>query len=127
LPVRHVVTDALGGVGAVENLGDDRRVAVRLELETPADDGVWPWYGSRKPNLERAESWATFMAESWRWHGVHKWIAYDRVSGGVVGLAGLAFASDVLGGASRGVVHGPSQRAFARRNGPHQTGCSEHR
>jgi hypothetical protein len=40
---------------------------------------VRPWYGSGKPSLEQAESWATFMAESWRWHGVHKWIAYEAL------------------------------------------------
>jgi hypothetical protein len=36
LSVLHVVADALGGFGAVEYLGDDRRVTVRLELEAPA-------------------------------------------------------------------------------------------
>ena len=30
------------------------------------------------------------MGESWRLHGVHKWIAYDRVSGEVVGRGGLS-------------------------------------
>jgi RimJ/RimL family protein N-acetyltransferase len=30
------------------------------------------------------------MGESWHLHGVHKWIAYDRVSGEVVGLGGLS-------------------------------------
>ncbi len=30
------------------------------------------------------------MGDSWRFHGVHKWIAYDRVSGEVVGRGGLS-------------------------------------
>jgi RimJ/RimL family protein N-acetyltransferase len=30
------------------------------------------------------------MDDSWRFHGVHKWIAYDRVSGEVVGRGGLS-------------------------------------
>ena len=30
------------------------------------------------------------MGDSWRLHGVHKWIAYDRVSGEVVGRGGLS-------------------------------------
>lgn len=80
----------------------EARLTIRLRLEPAglagaadlwlvhSDDGVWPWYGSGKPSLEQAESWAKFMAESWRWHGVHKWIAYDRVSGGVVGRGGLS-------------------------------------
>ena len=30
------------------------------------------------------------MAESWRLHGVHKWVAYHRASGEVVGRGGLS-------------------------------------
>lgn len=55
-----------------------------------SDDQVWPWYGTGKPSLKQAERWATFMGDSWRLHGVHKWIAYDRVSGEVVGRGGLS-------------------------------------
>ncbi|MBO0803055.1 MAG: GNAT family N-acetyltransferase [Nocardiopsaceae bacterium] len=54
------------------------------------DDEVWPWYGDEKPTLEQAERQARSMDESWRLHGVHKWIAYDRVSGEVVGRGGLS-------------------------------------
>jgi RimJ/RimL family protein N-acetyltransferase len=54
------------------------------------DDSVWPWYGDERPSLEQARQWATLMAESWRFHGVHKWIAYDRGSGEVVGRGGLS-------------------------------------
>jgi RimJ/RimL family protein N-acetyltransferase len=54
------------------------------------DDDVWPWYGNAKPSLEDVQQWARLMGESWRLHGVHKWIAYDRVSGAVVGRGGLS-------------------------------------
>ncbi|HEY1706300.1 MAG TPA: GNAT family N-acetyltransferase [Trebonia sp.] len=73
---------------------------LRLEPAGPArardlwlvhgDDGVWPWYGGEKPSLEQVERQAVFMGDSWRRHGVHKWIAYDRVSGEVVGRGGLS-------------------------------------
>jgi RimJ/RimL family protein N-acetyltransferase len=73
---------------------------LRLEAVGPAnagdlwlvhnDDDVWPWYGDEKPGLEQARQQAAFMGESWRLHGVHKWIAYDRVSGEVVGRGGLS-------------------------------------
>jgi len=55
-----------------------------------SDDNVWPWYGNQKPTLEQARQRAKFMGESWRLHGVHKWIAYDRVSGEIVGRGGLS-------------------------------------
>jgi RimJ/RimL family protein N-acetyltransferase len=81
---------------------DDARFTTRLRLAPvgPAnapdlwlvhnDDEVWPWYGTEKPGLEQAQQWARFMGDSWRFHGVHKWIAYDRVSGEVVGRGGLS-------------------------------------
>lgn len=87
--------DRLGSAG-------DSRFTARLRLE-PAnranasdlwlvhnDDEVWPWYGNEKPGVEQAEQWAKLMGDSWRFHGVHKWIAYDRVSGEVVGRGGLS-------------------------------------
>ncbi len=55
-----------------------------------SDDRVWPWYGDEKPSLEQAQRWAASKDDSWRRHGVHKWIAYDRVSGEVVGRGGLS-------------------------------------
>ena len=79
-----------------------RRFTTRLRLEPagPAnaddlwwvhqDDAVWPWYGSERPSLAQAERWARQMGDSWRRHGVHKWIAYDRASGEVVGRGGLS-------------------------------------
>jgi RimJ/RimL family protein N-acetyltransferase len=54
------------------------------------DDAVWPWYGDGRPSREEAERKARFMGDSWRLHGVHKWLAYDRVSGEVVGRGGLS-------------------------------------
>lgn len=54
-----------------------------------SDDEVSHWYND-KPSLEQAEQRARFMGESWRFHGVHKWIAYDQVSGEVVGRGGLS-------------------------------------
>jgi RimJ/RimL family protein N-acetyltransferase len=80
----------------------DSRFTLRLRLEPvgPAnapdlwlvhdDDKVSYWYDNDKPSLEEAEQRAKFMGDSWRFHGVHKWIAYDRVSGDVVGRGGLS-------------------------------------
>src|SRR4051794_23761939 len=54
------------------------------------DDQVWPWYGNEKPSRPQIEERARLMEDSWRCHGVHKWIAYDRLSGEVVGRGGLS-------------------------------------
>jgi RimJ/RimL family protein N-acetyltransferase len=73
---------------------------LRLEPVCPAnaadlwlvhnDDDVWRWYDNKKPSRAQAKQWAASMGDSWRLHGVHKWIAYDRVSGEVVGRGGLS-------------------------------------
>ena len=80
----------------------ESRFTMRLRLEPigPAnaadlwlvhnDDEVSYWYGGRKPSHGQAEQWARFMGDSWRCHGVHKWLAYDRGSGEVVGRGGLS-------------------------------------
>jgi RimJ/RimL family protein N-acetyltransferase len=80
----------------------DSQFTMRLRLEPvgPAnaadlwlvhdDDEVSSWYGNDKPSLEQAEQRAAFMGDSWRLHGVHKWMAYDRASGEVVGRGGLS-------------------------------------
>ncbi len=80
----------------------DSRFTMRLRLEPVGpgnaaelwrvhnDDEVSRWYDDEKPRREQAEQWAKFMGQSWRLHGVHKWIAYDRVSGEVVGRGGLS-------------------------------------
>ena len=54
------------------------------------DDEVSRWYDNEKPSRQQADQWAAFMSESWRCHGVHKWIAYDRVTGDFVGRGGLS-------------------------------------
>lgn len=54
------------------------------------DDAVWPWYDAARPSLRDAEQQAAVMGEGWRFHGVHKWIAYDRTGGDVVGRGGLS-------------------------------------
>jgi RimJ/RimL family protein N-acetyltransferase len=55
-----------------------------------SDDRVWPWYGEEKPGLAQVQEWAASMDDSWHRHGVHKWIAYDRVADEVVGRGGLS-------------------------------------
>lgn len=54
------------------------------------DPEVWPWYSERCPTQADVEELATGMGESWMRHGVHKWLAYDRTSGEVVGRGGLS-------------------------------------
>ena len=80
----------------------DSRLTARLRLEPIGpgnaadlwlvhnDDEVSPWYGDEKPSLQEAEQRARSIGDSWRFHGVHKWIAYDRVSDGLVGRGGLS-------------------------------------
>lgn len=92
--------------GSVEDsiLADDggSRFTRRLRLEpvgtanaedlwlVHTDDEVRPWYGNEKPSLAEMDHQAKSMGESWRLQGVHKWMAYDRVSGEVVGRGGLS-------------------------------------
>lgn len=83
-------------------VGLGTRFTMRLRLEPigPAnardlwlihnDDDVSYWYDGEKPSLTQAEQWAQSMGDSWRFHSVHKWIAYDRLSGEVVGRGGLS-------------------------------------
>jgi RimJ/RimL family protein N-acetyltransferase len=54
------------------------------------DDAVWTWYEAEPPTLEEVEEWAATRGDAWRYQGVHKWIAYDRESGEVVGRGGLS-------------------------------------
>ena len=54
------------------------------------DASVAPWYDGWRPSLSEARALAERIAESWRLHGVHKWIAYDRETGDVVGRGGLS-------------------------------------
>jgi RimJ/RimL family protein N-acetyltransferase len=54
------------------------------------DDEVVPWYDGWKPSFEEAQRQADLMHYGWRELGVHKWMAYDRESGELVGRGGLA-------------------------------------
>lgn len=58
-----------------------------------SDPAVWPWYSGRCPDHAEVESLAVGMGDSWRLHGVHKWLAYDRTSGAVIGRGGLSRTS----------------------------------
>ncbi|WP_250003770.1 GNAT family N-acetyltransferase [Actinoplanes sp. M2I2] len=78
------------------------RLTARLRLEPAGpgnardlalvlgDDAVWPSYGTVRPTHEQVERTAAALGESWQLHGVHKWLAYDRRSGEVVGRGGLS-------------------------------------
>lgn len=86
-----------GWTGAEGTLFTER---LRLEPVGPAnatelalvhrDDEVWHWYTDKRPSRERVKQAAEFMGDSWRCHGVHKWIAYERETGEVVGRGGLS-------------------------------------
>ena len=55
-----------------------------------SDDAVVPWYDGWRPSRDEINDEARRIAESWLHHGVHKWMAYDRESGEVVGRGGLS-------------------------------------
>lgn len=71
---------------------------LRLEPITPKhahdlwvihnDEHVARWYDGWKPTLDEALNRATAMADSWRHFGVHKWMAYDRETGELIGRGG---------------------------------------
>lgn len=79
------------------------RVTERLRLEAigpdKADDlfrlhqdaGIAQWYGGVW-TAGQALAAAQAMGRSWRFDGVHKWIAYQRDGGGLVGRGGLSYA-----------------------------------
>lgn len=87
-----------------EALASGSRFTPRLRLEPigPAnardlwqvhrDEQVWSWYEGEPPTLEQVEGWAQTRGDAWGFQGVHKWIAYDRVGGQVVGRGGLSRA-----------------------------------
>ena len=54
------------------------------------EEEVASWYDSETPSRDQVERWAREMGEAWRHHGVHKWIAYDRLTNEVVGRGGLS-------------------------------------
>lgn len=54
------------------------------------DPAVAEWYGVW--TLEMAQREAARIARAWQTDGVHKWMAYDRVSGALIGRGGLSRA-----------------------------------
>ena len=54
------------------------------------DPAVAEWYGAW--TLAMAQREAAGIAEAWARHGVHKWMAYDRLTGELVGRGGLSRA-----------------------------------
>jgi [ribosomal protein S5]-alanine N-acetyltransferase len=54
------------------------------------DPSVAEWYGAW--TLEMAQREAARIAKAWEADGVHKWIAYDRSTGALVGRGGLSRA-----------------------------------
>ena len=54
------------------------------------DDAVVPGYDGWRPTLAEARERTAHIAECWRGQGVHKWMAYDRASGEVIGRGGLS-------------------------------------
>ena len=53
------------------------------------DPAVAEWYGGVW-TLEKAQREATSMASAWETDGVHKWMAYERSTGALVGRGGLS-------------------------------------
>jgi RimJ/RimL family protein N-acetyltransferase len=54
------------------------------------DPAVAEWYGEW--TLERARREARRIGEAWKTEGVHKWMAYDCITGELVGRGGLSRA-----------------------------------
>lgn len=88
-------------VRAMPELADRIRFTERLRLEPIGpghakdlwrlhqDEAVAEWHGGRW-NLDAAHRNAASFGEAWRTVGVHKWIAYDRRTGELVGRGGLS-------------------------------------
>lgn len=64
----------------------EQHAADLLALYT--DPAVAEWYGVHTPETAARE--VARMAEGWRRDGVHKWIAYDRETGRLIGRGGLS-------------------------------------
>lgn len=54
------------------------------------DRDVAPWYGGWVPTPQQAEERARQWGQDWSLFGVHKWMAYDRGTGELVGRGGLS-------------------------------------
>jgi ribosomal-protein-alanine N-acetyltransferase len=55
------------------------------------DPGIARWYGGAW-TAEEARRTAEAMEQAWASDGVHKWLAYGRTSGELIGRGGLSFA-----------------------------------
>lgn len=55
------------------------------------DETVAAWYGGR-PTASMAQAWAARAARAWEWDGVHKWMAYSRADGSLIGRGGLSWS-----------------------------------
>jgi RimJ/RimL family protein N-acetyltransferase len=53
------------------------------------DPEVARWYDGR-PTPEAVEAQAAAIGRAWQRHGVHKWMAYDRVTNELIGRGGLS-------------------------------------
>lgn len=76
------LTDRLRLVPAGPELADDL-------LRLHRDPGVARWYGEW--TVDDATANAAAMGEGWRVDGVHKWLAYDRTDGTLIGRGGLSY------------------------------------
>ena len=54
------------------------------------DPVVATWYAGALTNQEEAEGFARSCELAWRVDGVHKWMAYDRQTGELVGRGGMS-------------------------------------
>ncbi|MDT0442427.1 GNAT family N-acetyltransferase [Streptomyces johnsoniae] len=54
------------------------------------DPGIARWYGAW--STEDARAAAAAMGRAWRTEGIHKWLAYDRGTGELIGRGGLSLA-----------------------------------
>ncbi len=54
------------------------------------DEAVSPWYDNWRPSQQEAATKASEIADSWKLHDVHKWIAYNKENGTVIGRGGLS-------------------------------------
>jgi RimJ/RimL family protein N-acetyltransferase/ADP-ribose pyrophosphatase YjhB (NUDIX family) len=55
------------------------------------DEAVAIWYGGRR-TVSMTQAWAARAARGWEQDGVHKWMAYSRADGSLVGRGGLSWA-----------------------------------
>lgn len=90
------MADQLGGRGVVPGSVDTMRLRLEpIKVEHAHDlwiihndDAVARWYGGTKPTLQEAVERAEAMSYSWETFGVHKWMAYDRETGELIGRGG---------------------------------------